>query len=138
MRAFVTALLACSLLTAADDPKPKEGDKDRLRGTWVLTSAWFDGQEIPPGRTTILKFDGNEFMSKNAMREITGTYEIDPSSDPKTLDLNPEKGRKIKAIYELRGDRLTVCHGVGGGPRPAEITANAGSGTALMRFERDK
>ena len=54
----LTALLACRLRTAADDPKPKDGDEEKLRGSWVLESLWSDGQEIPPGKTVTLTFDG--------------------------------------------------------------------------------
>ena len=70
----------------------------------------------------------------------TGDYEIDPTKNPKTLDMNFEKEKQtIKAIYELRGDHLTLCLGVKGGPRPTEIAANPGSTTKkLMRFERVK
>ena len=136
---FLIVLLACRVLTAADDPKPNDGDNVKLRGTWVLESLWFDGQEVPPGKTATMTFDGKKVILKKDVLESTGDYEIDPAKDPKTLDMTFEKDKRtIKAIYELRGNRLTVCLGVKDGPRPTEITANAGSATTLMRFERDK
>ena len=90
----MSALLACRLLTGVDDPKPEDGDEEKLRGTWVLESLWLDGQEVPPDKTVTLTFDG----MKNDVLKATGDYEIDPTKNPKTLDLNfEEEMQEIKA-----------------------------------------
>ena len=59
---------------------------------------------------------------------------------PDSVDLKPEKGSqdKVKAIYKLEGDKLTICFALDGKDRPKEFATKDGSFTILMTWQKDK
>jgi len=70
-----------------------------------------------------------------------GTYSIDVTSNPKTLDLHftegPEKGNTSLGIYELDGDDWKICLSLAPGNRPSAFATKPGSGHALELLKRD-
>ena len=54
-----------------------------------------------------------------------GSYRVNEEPTPATLDIvgrsGPHAGHTMRAIYELRGDELTVCYDLEGGERPANM-----------------
>ena len=73
-------------------------------------------------------------------------YALDSTSQPKSLDIDGSGGGgPINAIYELQGDRLTLCYGFGeglgqgsieGSPRPTKFAADEKTGTVLVVLKR--
>jgi len=116
----------------------------RFQGTWQLLSAETDGKAMPEAqvkqfRVTIegdhhtVTFDGKVVAEKVK-------FTVDPTTVPKstedTLDQEPHKGKKIRGIYLLEGDKLTSCVGAIDAPRPTEFASKPGSGQSLRRFQR--
>jgi uncharacterized protein (TIGR03067 family) len=54
-----------------------------------------------------------------------------------TFEEGPHKGEVMKAIYEVKGDELRICHGEAGQDRPRAFTSKA-AGETLVVWKRVK
>jgi len=122
---------------AADDSK----DKEKLQGTWKAVSVTDNGRTESGDAVKTLKLQ----IKKDAYTYVIGDknfsarFTIDPSKKPKQMDVTfeegPQKGKTMRAIYSLDGDKLKIC---GGDERPTEFSAKAKSKAVLFEFERDQ
>lgn len=147
MRAILMLILLTSLATAADKVDDTAKDKERLQGLWQAVSLEANGEKAPTEQVNQfqLQFKGDKvvFLPKADNREHT--YAIDPQAKPKAMDITPgdgeKKGQKLPcAIYDLAGDKLTICIDKEGehGKRPAKFKTRAKDGLALIILERVK
>jgi uncharacterized protein (TIGR03067 family) len=71
-----------------------------------------------------------------------GTSKADATVTPKTLDVmgnsGPNKGKTLKAIYELDGDKLKVCYDLSGSARPTEFKTSAGTQQFMVTYKKSK
>jgi uncharacterized protein (TIGR03067 family) len=97
-------------------------DKDKLQGAWTATRILFHGEEVKPqelgGAGAIFEPDHWYFFQKDKESGIPLAYVIDPQASPKTFDVTPSDKDKVLGIYELDGDKLTICMGHRRGERP--------------------
>jgi uncharacterized protein (TIGR03067 family) len=128
--------------TATDDPKDK-ADKDKLKGTWRAVSSVDDGQDEKEPEQYQLVFDGSTFIVRKAGRDFfKGTFTLDASARPKTIDLSitegEHEGGRMLGIYTWDGDRLKWCTTTPqGGDRPTEFTCEPGSGRLLVVLKNE-
>jgi len=132
---LIAALVAIPAI-AGDAAKEAQG---KLKGAWTTTEIVKGGQKEEV--KIRLEFDGGKLNVTLPNGETaTGTYSIDASKTPATMDISIEQGgntHKIDAIYEIKGDVLRLCHAHGdGGARPTAIEAT--EKTALATLKRDK
>lgn len=125
-----------------------EGGEDKgakeVQGAWTAA----EGQ-----KKMALEFKGNKFTLKDLSKEeehATGTYTVDASKKPRTMDLTVTggtsgeaakyKGKTSKAIYEVEGDTLKWCANEPGKEgRPKEFAAQEGEMRYLfITFKRAK
>jgi uncharacterized protein (TIGR03067 family) len=129
-------LVAAAVTTFAAD---KPTDAKDIQGTWVPEKAELGGKPLPTNFTLKLEADKYEVAAENLDK---GTYKLDPAAKPRTFDITgvegPNAGRKIPAIYELEGDTLRVCYGLGGSARPAEFKSPSGTKVFLVTYRRKK
>jgi len=117
-------------------------DAKAIQGTWLMVKAELNGQAMKDDslKKITLKLDGGK-CEVTAESVDKGTYTLDPAAKPKILDIidteGPNVGRKIPAIYELQGDTLRVCYGLGG-TRPTEFKSLGGTQTFLVTYQRKK
>jgi uncharacterized protein (TIGR03067 family) len=113
---------------------------DRLRnmeGTWSFRSLEVDGNALPASILTgsSLLIDGDRFRMESPEATYEGIFTIDVEQTPHRIDIDfvegPEAGNRCEGLFELDGDRFTICLGLSGSSRPNGFATAPGSGHAL-------
>ena len=145
IRAAVLVLTAGLSLAAGDGNKEHlDMEYAKLEGTWHVLSLEVDGMKIPKEtiKESKLIIKGKEFTMKEKVATYKGTFSIDPSKKPKTIDIKftegPENGNTSLGIYELDGDDLKLCLSVTTKERPTEFSAKPKSGHGFEVLKREK
>jgi RNA polymerase sigma factor (sigma-70 family) len=124
-------------------PDPARDEQAKLQGTWVAVSAERGGQKAPAAQiksfTVVIKGDRITFNPDTENR--VSTFELDPSKDPKEIDLTPQdgprKGRTSPGIYSLEGDVLKLCSDNGDGQdRPRAFATQEGTNLFVLILKR--
>ena len=137
MKTLLVTSVVCYVLTATGASKP-EGDKEKLQGTWLLVSMQISGSDrYDAGQGMKWTFSGDKLTGTGKLdgeeKAAPGTFAIDPSKDPKTIDLRFDDKITYKGVYKFEDGRLKVCYHAG--DRPTEFASRAGSKNVLMEFE---
>ena len=114
----------------------------RLEGEWSFETLQVDGTDMP--RSLIaqskLLLDGDRFRMESPEATYDGRFAIDTSMTPMQIDIEfvegPDAGNWSYGVFELDDDRLTMCLGLVGAPRPTAFATLPGSGHALERLRR--
>jgi uncharacterized protein (TIGR03067 family) len=134
-------IVTVGLLLAADtvDDAVKMEVKT-LQGDWEAQSlqtgdAKTSGEDLMGLRLVI---EGDKWTNYRGDKKGTElTWKVDPSKDPKHLDLTVKRDGKemvFLCLYELKGDTLTVCRPFKNpGERPTKIAAAEGTGIAVWK-----
>jgi uncharacterized protein (TIGR03067 family) len=127
--------VALSIAAPAAKEKPKELPK--LEGSWLLSQKGGLGGDL----TWTFKKDGKVTFSDGRTQDEEGTYEVDLTKSPATMDLRMPAAiaRKRKAdvgIFKIEGDILTLC--LHRDARPMDFISPRGSGIMLFSLKRVK
>jgi uncharacterized protein (TIGR03067 family) len=127
------------------------GDKDNaikremklLEGSWEKVSRVADGEEVPrlPGEGPLrltLKEGKFTIELKDGKVVDDGTFKIDPTVKPKSLDMSGKGGNEMPGVYELTKDELTICSAPRGKGRPTKVESGKGSGYIIDTWKRIK
>lgn len=122
------------------NPAPRQ----ELEGTWVPIAASVSGQELAVAelRVARLVFEQGEYriIDRDDRVVDSGNYRIDDSIHPQQMDIigraGPNSGRAMLAIFELDGDRLTVCYDLERMERPAGMEAREDQLLLSITYER--
>ena len=139
------ATIGLAAVAVADDAADKK-DKEKLQGTWTAVSSEKEGKEDAEAKGHVLIFEGDKFsVKKDDKVIIRGTFKIDASKTPKTMDMKitegPEKDKDktAKSVYTLDGDDLTWCVAEpGSDERPEKLATKEGDKHMLVKFKREK
>jgi uncharacterized protein (TIGR03067 family) len=115
-----------------------------LAGAWVPVAANVSGKELVIGelRVKYLVLDGHDYTIIDRSDQIVdrGEYLVNGSSRPRTIDIvgrdGPNAGRSMLAIFELDGNRLTVCYDLDGNLRPADMQPQGDQLLLSITYER--
>jgi uncharacterized protein (TIGR03067 family) len=119
-----------------------KADLETLQGTWRPISMELDGEFLPQERLeyTRLTIDGENFTFDTGKDSHGGLYKIDPSHDPKQLDIvitrGDEKGKVYLVIYKFEDGKMVQCMEESNAKRPTEFVGKAGSGNLLEYWQR--
>jgi uncharacterized protein (TIGR03067 family) len=146
MKARGLIILAVAFLLAADDADDQvKKELARFEGTWKWVSVEMEKMKLEADALEHprLKLMGDKFtVTEENNATFGGTFKVDPSKKPKTIDVTitdgPEKGKTYLGIYELEGDTYKVCTDPEGKSRPREFSVKPGSGHVLEVLKREK
>jgi uncharacterized protein (TIGR03067 family) len=115
-------------------------DLDELQGRWRVTSLEVDGQRMTSAGGATIEIKRDRFASVEMGTTYRGSVQLDPSAEPKAIDLifetAPEGRNRNLGIYTLEGDRWTICLARQGGTRPTTFATSPGNAVALETLER--
>ncbi len=113
--------------------------KGDLRGTWTIVSSTSGGKATDDRMT--LTFDEDHMVITDGDNNTRGTYLVAPDKIPAPIDLVLRVGIRtttIRGIYELSGDKLTICFGGPDADRPVAFSSKTGEPTTLSVFKRER
>lgn len=144
MRLRLLIMVAAGIVLAADVKEEMQKEHQRFEGTWRFISLDAEGMKL--GEEALMAYKlilkGKDFTMQAPEATYKGTYKVDVSKMPKTIDVmfteGPEKGNTSLGIYELTDDTYKVCIGLTGKDRPTEFVSKPGSGHVIEILEREK
>jgi len=126
--AVLLVLFVVGLVTAGPREDPVKKELRLFQGSWqALSAIRLDGKPLAADqlKTTTIAIEGNKFTLRTRDDKITGTFSIDPTKKPKTMDgdftFNGGTSGKFVGIYEIDGDRRRSCINVAGTNRPTKM-----------------
>jgi uncharacterized protein (TIGR03067 family) len=148
MRGLVLMALVTSLVLAADMPEgDAKQDRELLQGSWRPVSAETGGKALKAAPDSVTIFENDSFVVKKGdVVQVKGTFKIDASRRPRTIDLTVtggqvegDKGKVARGIYQVDGDTLTWCTAEPGDERrPTEFATQQGTKHTLITYMKDK
>jgi uncharacterized protein (TIGR03067 family) len=136
-------LIMSVCLLAAGDASDDASKKDlkKLQGDWAAVSMVVDGDKIPDDEAQALfRTIKDETYTVSRFNKVLGkgTFKLDATKKPKTIDITPANGKPILGIYELDDQTFKFCYARPGKERPADFSAKKGSEHTLTVWEREK
>jgi uncharacterized protein (TIGR03067 family) len=115
-----------------------------LEGAWIPVAASISGKELLVAelRVKYLVFDGRDYSIIDRSNQVVdrGEYLVNDSITPRTIDIvgrdGPNAGRSMLAIFELKGDQLTVCYDLDGSKRPQNMHVDEDELLLSITYER--
>jgi uncharacterized protein (TIGR03067 family) len=130
-------LASCRTFSTADSAD----DMKKWQGTWKLVAATYDGEPkmadmewIVEGDRYTIRMDGQSHQDPYLFKLDASLKQIDVfhhDTPPGTY------GGKLKGIYQVGSDSLTVCYDLAGQQYPASFDAPRGSRQVLYQFRRE-
>jgi uncharacterized protein (TIGR03067 family) len=105
--------LLVSLIVLSGSGALDGGAKDNrkaLHGKWKVVSIIHDGKTEKIAGETFFIFDKDLTLKFSNSKDIF-VINVDPSKDPKTMDMYPlgEESKMRKGIYSINGTTLLIC-----------------------------
>jgi uncharacterized protein (TIGR03067 family) len=146
MTTHALLIWAALLPAAADAPATDANAKDlaKMQGDWMVVSITMGGRKLSndEAQTLFRTVTGNKYTIFNFNKPISkGTFKIDSTKTPKTIDSTPAGAAKsppILGIYEFEGDTLKVCNAAPGMPRPTSFDAKEGANHTKIVWQPEK
>ena len=125
MKALSAAIVMTCLGTLAPASEP-DGRGDVIKGIWATVSVTAGGvkqPDDPTGGPSLTAYDGTNYVQRKGLDVIEeGSYLVDPTKNPATIDFlvtkGPDAGKTQLGIYKLDGSTLKNWLRPGG-PREA-------------------
>jgi uncharacterized protein (TIGR03067 family) len=118
-------------------------DLKLLAGTWKPNEANLGGNKIDPMVLEKAKvvYEGEKYTITIGEKGEMGTFTLDPKKMPKQMDIFPtsgdNNGKTLLAVYELVGDKLTICYSLTPTVRPENFEP-ASNTLLVVKYDRVK
>ena len=134
-------------VTAQTGPSAAELERAHrlLAGTWDVLDMVDDGETLSHDLIRSKLAEGGRIRVVDRSFEIinpetgearTTAFRIDPSQNPRRIDVISRDDRILRGIYRFDGDQLVICQqSKPEEPRPDTFEAPAGSGRMLLRLK---
>jgi uncharacterized protein (TIGR03067 family) len=113
-------------------------DQSELQGAWQAIRMEVAGGALPAEAARRLRyvFEGDRVtLLEDGKSSGTGTFTVQAKANPKAIDVamteGPASGQSASGVYQVAGDRLTLCIGP---ERPGGFIPTAAA--ALVELER--
>lgn len=121
-------------------------------GKWKAVEAHMGGQAMPPAVVAQMMPGLMQFGDEKVIVTLNGKsagevpYSVDESVSPARMTIdgalvaNPSAAKRGKStvIFRIEGDKLQICGGKDPANPPAEFSADAENGNAMITYERAK
>jgi uncharacterized protein (TIGR03067 family) len=115
-----------------------------LQGAWapIAASVADKSLRVEDLRVRYLLLHAGEYRIVDASNHVVdrGHYRLHEQRSPPAIDIigeaGPHAGRTMLAIYELRGDELTVCYDLERPERPASLEPHPGQPKLRITYTR--
>lgn len=136
----VSGFLLITAVRAQDDAKKALA---KMEGKWTIIAAERDGKADDTLKGAVRVNMGDKYtLTMKGGKPFSGTFKIDPTKKPKTMDMMPTDGRykdkTLLAIYEFDGDTMKVCFAEPGKERPTAFASKPGSGHVFIIQKHEK
>lgn len=133
------ALLAFGLMVSALGIATADDKKDPTAGDWVIESVTRDGKADAALKDGQRRHEAGTYTMARATDSAkpfaTGSYTLDATKTPMTIDLKPKggtyDGKTLLGIAKVDGDTLTIAFAEPGKDRPTKFESKEGSGVVL-------
>ena len=149
MKRIISLIFALAIPIAlfADNTNDVNKELKALEGRWKAVAMEAGGKPFPkesvPDFMFIVAINGKA-TGKSPQEEYQATITVDPKKSPRAIDnlheTGAQKGKKQYGIYNLEGDKWTVCMtrpGVEEGDRPKDFNTKD-TANVIFVFERLK
>jgi uncharacterized protein (TIGR03067 family) len=118
--------------------KSERSDLDLMQGNWAPVAIIGNGQAADPNSVAQMQLTitGNSYEVRTADSGDSGSFEINPTQNPKWMEVTTRNGTRLPAIYEVSQDTLRVCYAFNDRPRPTEFDSQPGSDRILATYQR--
>jgi uncharacterized protein (TIGR03067 family) len=148
MKTRMLMVVAVGLLVAVNSGQGGDkGDRKSIQGTWILEAIEVDGKRNDATEKDKVEFKfvftADKVIDGSGDKKSEGTFKLDPTKKPKTIELtvtkskSKEKERTIKGVYELEGNKFRLCMNPGG-ELPTEVKSINGTAQQVWEFKRVK
>ena len=108
MNAQIILILAAGWLGAADAPNAAATKElAKIQGEWQLEAFTYNGNVA--AEESLADTKAKVVGDQVTLSSLKVTIKLDPSTDPKIIDVGIEGHGTLEGIYQLDGDTLKVC-----------------------------
>jgi uncharacterized protein (TIGR03067 family) len=128
------------LMSAAGDKKQADAP---LEGVWKVQTLVFKGNELEDAKGGTFTFKGKKMIRETPDGDDTYDCKLFPSKKPAEVDFvsdhGENKGKTLKAIYELKEGELKLCLSLDPDTkRPEGFAAKDTKGYLLITLKRER
>ncbi|QDV28668.1 hypothetical protein Spb1_05330 [Planctopirus ephydatiae] len=112
MKSGLLMVLVVGLLSSAGAAEQAAGgDAEKLQGTWKVVSSEDSGQKAPDEAIKNLKMviTKEKITYKFDNKTMEWSYKLDPTKEPRWIDIKMGGDRTTLGIYVLDEDNLKIC-----------------------------
>src|SRR5262249_51794223 len=88
-------------------------EREKLQGSWQVVAMEGAGKQAPANQDfqgMKFRFTGSQWtMTVQGTQTAPMPFALDPSQEPKAIDLTMLPGKTVPGIYQVDGDSLTLC-----------------------------